>query len=142
MNTQQCHDFPVPVVRLIIPDEERRVLVLRRDKTAYGQGAWCLPGGKVDYGKTVLQAVADELREETGLICESTRFLCYQDSPPMRPGLMQCLNLYFECHVSGIMSLNRDESSASAWIGRDDLDRYGVVFGGREILKPWWNGQI
>ena len=130
---------PVPVVRLIVRDREGKVLILRRAATAYGEGAWCLPGGKVDYGETVEQAVAKELREETTLSCETARLLFYQDSLPPEPGGMHCINMYFECRVTGEVVLN-PESSASAWIGPDELGRYEIAFRNDEGLRRYWSG--
>jgi 8-oxo-dGTP diphosphatase len=128
---------PVPVVRLIVRDRDGKVLILRRARTAYGEGAWCLPGGKVDYGETVEQAVAKELREETTLTCESARFLFYQDSLPPEPGGMHCINLYLECRASGSVVLN-PESSASAWIGAGDVGGYEITFRNDEGLRRYW----
>jgi 8-oxo-dGTP diphosphatase len=128
---------PVPVVRLIIPDDEGRVLILRRARTAYGEGAWCLPGGKVDYGEAAEQAVMKELREETALRCERARFLFYQDSLPLAPGGMHCINLYFECRVTGTLTLN-PESSDSTWVGPDAVDRYEMAFRNEEGLRRYW----
>ncbi|MFH1764156.1 MAG: NUDIX domain-containing protein [Gemmatimonadota bacterium] len=68
---------PVPVVRLIITNEDGKVLFLRRAATAYGDGGWCLPGGKVDYAETVEESARKELREETALEAPNTRFLFY-----------------------------------------------------------------
>ena len=99
--------------------------------------AFCLPGGKVDYGDTIENTIAKELREETELVCTGSRFLFYQDSLPEGPGKMHCLNLYFECTASGSVRLN-EESSEHAWIGPDDLDRYEVVFGNGEGLRRYW----
>jgi len=129
--------FPVPVVRLVILDKQGRVLVLRRANTAYGQGQWCLPGGKVDYNKTVEQAVIDELREETSLSCAEMHFLFYQDSLPPEEGGMHCLNLYFECRPSGQIELN-PESSDSAWVSEQELDKYALVFRNDEGLRRYW----
>jgi mutator protein MutT len=129
---------PVPVVRLIVRNPEGKVLILRRARTAYGDGAWCLPGGKVDYGETVEQAAAKELREETSLACESLRFLFYQDSLPPRTGEMHCINLYFECRVAGEVVLN-PESSASSWIGPDDVGSYEIAFRNDEGLRRYWS---
>jgi len=128
---------PVPVVRLIIPDGDGRVLILRREKTKYGLGEWCLPGGKVDYGETVEESIAKEIREETSLNCTATRFLFYQDSLPMRPGGMHCINLYIECRVEGTVRLN-DESSDHAWISQGDLPRYSLTFRNDEGLLRYW----
>jgi 8-oxo-dGTP pyrophosphatase MutT (NUDIX family) len=128
---------PVPVVRLIVPDEDGKVLILKRARTAYGEGGWCLPGGKVDYGERVEQAVSKELREETALDCESARFLFFQDSLPPEPGSMHCINLYFECSVSGDLTMNR-ESSEWAWVGPDELGKYDIVFRNDEALTRYW----
>jgi len=128
---------PVPVVRLIIPGEDGKVLILKRAQTAYGEGGWCLPGGKVDYGELVEQAVAKELQEETALECENARFLFYQDSLPPEPGSMHCINLYFECSVAGDLTMN-PESSDWAWIGPHQLNEYDIVFRNDEALARYW----
>ncbi len=129
---------PVPVVRLIVPDRSGRVLLLRRANTAYGAGAWCLPGGKVDYGETLAAAVAKELAEETSLRCISSRFLFHQDSLPAEPGAMHCINFYFECRVDGELRLNA-ESSESAWLHRDAMPGYEIAFRNDEALRRYWS---
>lgn len=128
---------PVPVVRTIIQNARGEVLFLRRARTAYGDGGWCLPGGKVDYGETVEQAARKELREETTLECRVARFLFHQDSLPPEPGSMHCINFYFECEVAGDLEMN-PESSDWAWIGPEDLDKYEVVFRNGEAVQRFW----
>lgn len=133
--------YPVPVVRLIVPDTSGCVLILRRHGSSHESGRWCLPGGKVDYGDTVEQTVAKELREETSLECTSSTFLFYQDSLPLGPGKMHCINLYFECRVTGTVVLN-DESSESDWIGPNDLDSYKLAFRHDEGLRQYWLSNV
>lgn len=130
--------YPVPIVRLIISEKTGRVLILKRAETSYGLGAWCLPGGKVDYGDTVEKAAARELYEETSLVSNSMRFLFYQDSLPPEPGGMHCINLYLECAIEGTLSLNR-ESSEFAWVGPRDLADYEIAFRNDEALMRYWN---
>jgi 8-oxo-dGTP diphosphatase len=128
---------PVPVVRAIIEDDAGRVLLLQRANTAWGQGDWCLPGGKVDYGQTVEAALAREIGEETGLRLREAAFLFFQDSLPASPGAMHCLNFYFHCRVDGSLRLN-DESSDQAWLGPDELAGYRIVFGNDEALRRYF----
>jgi mutator protein MutT len=129
---------PIPVVRLIVTDSSGLALILRRAADSTGGGAWCLPGGKIDYGETVEQAAARELQEETGLRGRALRFLFYQDSLPPAPGLMHCINFYLECEVGGGLALN-PESTDSAWIGPEDLSRYQIAFRNDEGLRRYWS---
>lgn len=46
--------------------EDGRLLLIRRG-TAPQRGYWSVPGGRVDPGETMVEAVVRELREETGL---------------------------------------------------------------------------
>jgi len=137
MNITDTDVFPIPVVRLIVKDVQGRALILRRANSAHATGDWCLPGGKVDYGDTVEESAMRELEEETSLVCHSLRFLFYQDSLPPKPGEMHCINLYFECTVSGTILLNK-ESSEFVWVSPADLDNYKIAFrNGLALLRYW-----
>lgn len=137
MSIAETDIFPIPVVRLIVKDDQGRVLILRRANSAHATGDWCLPGGKVDYGDTVEESAMRELEEETSLMCHSLRFLFYQDSLPPELGEMHCINLYFECEASGNPVLN-EESSGYAWIGPSDLKDYQIAFRNDLGLLRYW----
>lgn len=44
------------------------------------QGTWCAPGGKVDFGETLIESARRELKEETDLDCEKLKILNIQDN--------------------------------------------------------------
>jgi ADP-ribose pyrophosphatase YjhB (NUDIX family) len=58
---------PIPSVAAILYREGRVLLVKRSVEP--GLGLWCLPGGFIELGESLEQAVAREVYEETGLIC-------------------------------------------------------------------------
>jgi 8-oxo-dGTP diphosphatase len=138
MSRTELERQPVPVVRLIVPDAAGRVLLLRRRPGSEAGGEWCLPGGKVGHGETVIEAATKELREETALASEDLRFLFYQDSLAMRPGGMHCIELYFECRVSGEIALD-SESTEWARVGPEDLGRYTIAFRNLDALRRYWS---
>lgn len=62
----------------ILFDEAREKVFLTRRTD---NGMWCLPGGRVDPGESVEEAVLRELWEETGLRGRVTRFLGVYSDP-------------------------------------------------------------
>jgi 8-oxo-dGTP diphosphatase len=60
-------DEPAPEVAVgaVVVDHDRLLLVRRGHGPAAGD--WSVPGGRVQHGETLAEAVTRELREETGL---------------------------------------------------------------------------
>ncbi len=56
---------PIVGVAAVVIEQERVVLVRRGQPPAYGE--WSLPGGAVELGETLQEAVEREVREEIGL---------------------------------------------------------------------------
>jgi ADP-ribose pyrophosphatase YjhB (NUDIX family) len=57
----------VPCVGAVILDGSGRLLLIRRGHEPHA-GLWSLPGGRVEAGETLEQAVRREVLEETGLL--------------------------------------------------------------------------
>lgn len=57
----------------VVLDPSRRVLISRRATAAHQGGLWEFPGGKVEPGESVTQALARELREELGIELGASR---------------------------------------------------------------------
>jgi ADP-ribose pyrophosphatase YjhB (NUDIX family) len=59
---------------------EGRVLLVRRGKEPL-RGRWVVPGGTVELGETLEQALVREVEEETGLIAEAVALVAPADLP-------------------------------------------------------------
>ncbi|MGH9086483.1 MAG: NUDIX hydrolase [Acidimicrobiales bacterium] len=56
---------PIVAVGAVVVDHDRLLLVRRGRGPA--AGSWSVPGGRVEAGETLAEAVTRELREETGI---------------------------------------------------------------------------
>lgn len=56
----------VPCVGAVVLDDAGRLLLIRRGH-APSAGLWSVPGGRVEPGEALTEAVVREVREETGL---------------------------------------------------------------------------
>ena len=51
----------------IIYNQKRQILIAKRDKHKYQGGLWEFPGGKVETGETIRQALDRQLNQEIGI---------------------------------------------------------------------------
>jgi len=66
MTTQSMSsNYPIVAVNAIIFSSDNKVLLTRRDDNKL----WCLPGGLVEFGETVEEAIIREVQEEIGVRC-------------------------------------------------------------------------
>lgn len=82
------YDYPRPALAVdaIVTTAEAnpRVLLIRRAKEPFA-GTWALPGGFVEEGETLLQAMRRELREETSLELDDLRQFLTAGDPGRDP---------------------------------------------------------
>jgi len=130
--------YPRIAVRAIIQDEDGKILILKRANTDYCKGFWNLPGGKIEYGEKVEEALKLEIFEETGLEITESSFFLYHDGIPQDKTLPHFITLIFICKAIGIVKLD-NESSDYKWIGREDVGKSKIAFGGDNIIWEFWN---
>lgn len=70
------HNSPIPAVACMIEDSEGRWLLGQRIPS----GLWQLPGGKIELGETMRDAVTREIKEEVGIEIESCSFVTTIDA--------------------------------------------------------------
>lgn len=75
--------------------EDGRLLLLNQDTPGAGR-SWSLPGGKLENGETLADALVREMKEETGLDVEPGRLLYVCDHLPA-----QVVHMTFEARRTG-----------------------------------------
>ena len=130
--SEEVYKNPALTVDGIILKEDK-ILLIERGKPPF-EGKYALPGGFVEYGETVEDAVVREIEEETGLKTEIKKlFGVYSD--PERDPRGHTVSVVFELEaVSGGLKGGDDAASAS-YIATTDLP--DLAFDHSKIVKDF-----
>ncbi len=108
------HGYVTPKVdvRGGVFDGERVLLVRERS-----DGRWTLPGGWVDVNDAPSEAVAREIREESGYEARAVKLAALVDKNrhPHPPGVHHIYKLFFVCELTGGSPLASHETDAVAF---------------------------
>lgn len=125
---------PAITVDGIILNENDEILLIKRKNEPF-KDLWALPGGFVEYGEKVEDAVLREIKEETGLNVEIVKlFGVYSD--PKRDPRGHTISVVFHCKIKGGILKGSDDAKEAKWIKfKDDLK---LAFDHLKILKDFF----
>jgi ADP-ribose pyrophosphatase YjhB (NUDIX family) len=124
----------VPCVGAVVRDDAGRLLLVRRARLP-AAGRWSLPGGRVEVGETAEQALAREVREETGLEVTVGRFIGSVRRPGPADATYHIAD--HECAVRGGHLQAGDDAAAVAWFAPEQLPGLPLTDGLLEALAEW-----
>jgi 8-oxo-dGTP diphosphatase len=116
-----------------ILEKDDRVLYVKRKKDPF-KGGWSFPGGKVNAGEKVEDALKRELFEETGLVIFPIDILgVYSD--PARDPRGHRISVTFVAKVTGGEAKGGDDAESAQWFPiNDELE---LAFDHNKILNNY-----
>ncbi len=113
---------------------QQNQLLLVQNQADGAEAIWSLPGGVIEEGETLKDALEREMREETGLSVEAFE-LTYITENFIEQFNAHSLVTYFDCSVTGELSLNDPDREVVAcqWVPIEQLEDYIL---NRDVLEP------
>ena len=127
---------PVLAVGAVIVQEGRIVLVRRAH--APGRGDWTLPGGRVEFGESLVDAVRREMREETSLeVIVGPMIELFDRIERADEGHVasHLVIVDYVCAPRAGILLAGDDAEAAVWVGVDELAGYQVRPHAAEVIR-------
>ena len=129
-------ETPLVGVGAVILDQRRVVLVKRRLPPLAGE--WSIPGGRLEIGETLREAVVREAHEETGLTIEPADLLGVYDRL-VRDGSGRVLYHYvlidFLCRrLAGELQAGGDADDAR-WFSHEEIGEISLVEDTAEVIR-------
>jgi ADP-ribose pyrophosphatase YjhB (NUDIX family) len=126
----------VIVDKIVNRHDTQRVLLIRRG-TAPLLGEWSLPGGVLECGETLREAVAREACEETGLLIETGEMLgVYERVIRSEDGRVQYhyVLIDFLCRAIGGELKAGSDAADVRWFTRQELPALNLAYDANDVV--------
>lgn len=121
--------------RAILRSDDGLVLLLRRaGRSVIDPGCWELPGGKLEHGERLVEALAREVREETGLSAGGTAPFRVTNFPL---GPLWVTSVTFICGPTTAGVRLGTEADAYAWLRPAEIGGLRYARGSEEPLRAY-----
>jgi nucleoside triphosphatase len=110
-----AQQYPEPTVRAVILNTRADVFLMRSHKW---RGLWVMPGGHIELGERVEDALRREVREETGLEIHDLQFLLWQEFVYDQAfwEKRHFIFLDYECRTETEVATLNDEAQEYQWV--------------------------
>lgn len=120
------------VVGVVYNDKNEILLCKKPVGEGVYPGQWALPGGGIDDGETMEEALRREMKEEVGLEIDEIKPLYFRDDtqPKYKDGkvLDQIYMVYlmFSCRAKNEVKIDNREFEEFAWVPRDSVKEHDL----------------
>lgn len=108
--------YPEPIVGALISNDKKEVFLVKSHKWS---NLYCIPGGHIELGETIEEAVKREIKEEVGLDIEFEKVLFIQEAVFPKDFHKKKHFIFLECVCrtkSKEVKIDNDEIQKFIWI--------------------------
>lgn len=139
--TSMQKHFPLATVGALVVNSRGQVLIVRTTKW---RGTWGVPGGKVEWGESLIDAVIREFQEEVGLELTQVRFALLQEAvlDPQFFKEAHFIMVNYYAFSSKETIIPNQEIEAWAWVMPQEAIDYPLNTYTRILIEDYLNHNI
>jgi len=124
-STEQPRLAPEPTVGGLIFNAKGEIFLMKSDKW---RGMYCIPGGHIELGETLIDAVKREIKEETNLDVNNIEFHSIQDCIFSENYYEKRHFIFIDFICTAVSSevILSDEGFEYMWVSPENIDKYPV----------------
>jgi nucleoside triphosphatase len=137
--------YPEPTVGALIFNRQGKLFLMRSHKW---KGKWVVPGGHIELGERMEDALRREVKEETNLDIYDLEFLCFHEFIYDERFWKRSHFIFFDyaCRTDATEATLNDEAEEYRWVTLDEAlalpVEYYTAVAIREYLKKPRNGGV
>ena len=138
---RQYPDHPIAAVAAVVFDNQDRLLLVRRGKEP-GKGSWGIPGGAVELGEKLDDAIKRELLEETGIEVDPVSMITTLDRVVQDDEgrtRFHYIIVEFLCRAGNGIPRAADDVDRALWVSLEEAKEYPLFPITREVIDKGWN---
>jgi mutator protein MutT len=131
---------PIVAVAGVVFNTKDEVLLVRRGKEP-GKGSWGIPGGAVELGERMKDAVKRELMEETGVTVDPIELITIVDRVyPDDDGRVRFHYIIVEylCQAADVTPMASDDVDRALWVSPEAAEEYPLPAITHEVIRKGW----
>ncbi len=133
---RQYPERPIIAVGGVVVSGARALLIRRAQPPL--EGRWSIPGGILELGETIAQAIERELMEETRVQVLPLELIEIYEKVlrlPNQPPQYHFVILDYLCELKGGNAQAGSDVTEVAWSTEDELDRFNLTTEARRVVK-------
>ena len=119
----------------LIRKGEEYLVLKRSERNDYMPLKWDIPGGIVEMGETVEQAVIREVKEETGLEIVLNEVIYIYSNINQVPQRQDFQAVYDCLYIDGKVDINQREHETYRWIKFSEIENLDTIDFLKELVK-------
>ncbi len=139
--SEKKYEYPIPTINAIIHNDKNQILFVKRKNNPFKNNL-SLPGGFVNYGEKIEDALKREVKEETSLSIEPLEILGVYSDPDRDPRYHVISSVFVCLIMDGMNGKDGYDARGRCWVNINEIENNTYAFDHKMIIQDYLKWRI